>query len=104
MVSRIHSWHEIGVFLLTAGIILFLLLLVVVPAQSQRQPPAPSQTIELVEDQAQPNSSALMAFLILQLLFLTGMTISYMIFSARITAHANFSRHHHWWHRLHWRR
>jgi predicted MFS family arabinose efflux permease len=100
MTSRLPLWHEIATFLLSICVIMFLLLLVVVPAHSQYQMTPSQRAVELVDDSPNPTSPGVLVCLVLQFLFLAGMMISYLRISYRIEARDSFP-HHHWWRRLH---
>ncbi|HWR13758.1 MAG TPA: hypothetical protein VN577_02950 [Terriglobales bacterium] len=98
MLARTFLYREITSLLITAGMIMLLLLLVVVPAHSQDMVPAPGSFELVQEPSAQSPSTGMLVFLIAQFLFLAvGMT-SYLWFEAK---NHPVEYHQHWWAHVH---
>lgn len=96
MTNRMPLAHRLGNYLLYVGIIFFLLLLVVIPVQSQNPvatEPGPPEATQLLYQDA---PTELLIFLVAQFVFLLIVVFSYRVSSARLLHARKVSVPHRW--------
>jgi hypothetical protein len=99
MTNHMPFANHLGQFLIYAGIIFFLLLLVVVPVRSQNPIPAqPGQSTQPFYQEAPP---ALILFLAVQFLFLVVFLVSYLVDPKRLLRLTEWHVPHRWHEYLH---
>ena len=101
MTYRMPFAHRLGEYLIYTGIIIFLLLLVVVPVQSQDQLPTQPGPPEVTQPVYQDAPRALILFLIVQFVFLLLVVLSYSIDSKRLLRGRKSHVPHRWYGYLH---
>ena len=84
MTYRMSLSYRLGEFLIYTGIIIFLLLLVVVPVQSQNPIPTQPGPPEANQPLYQDAPKELLLFLMLQFVFLLIVVVSYLVDPKRL--------------------